>query len=52
MAVFECEGSEKGRRFRLKYLAGKEGGITVDSLVGPPGGDLESFVRAEIKKIG
>ncbi len=49
-AVFESEGSEKVPRFRLVYLAGKEGTITVDFLVAPPGGEFKSYARGTMRR--
>jgi hypothetical protein len=51
-AGFDSEGSEKGSRFRLGYLAGNKGRITVDFLVTPLGGEFNSYVRGEIKTTG
>lgn len=48
-AVFETDPGGKGPRFRLVYEASKEGGLAVDFLIAPPGGEFKSYVKGALK---
>jgi hypothetical protein len=48
--VFDSAALEKGPRFRLVYRLNKEGALSVEFLVGPPGGEPKSYVTGLLKK--
>jgi hypothetical protein len=51
-AVFETDPGGKGPRFRLVYEPAPGGGLTVDFLMAPPGGEFKSYVKGALKRAG
>lgn len=51
-AVFETDSGGKGPRFRLVYEPAPGGGLTVDFLMAPPGGEFKSYVKGALKRAG
>jgi hypothetical protein len=51
-AAFETDPGGKGPRFRLVYEAAAGGGLTVDFLMAPPGGEFKSYVKGALKRAG
>jgi hypothetical protein len=51
-AVFETDPCGKGPRFRLVYEPAPGGGLTVDFLIAPPGGELKSYVKGALNRAG
>lgn len=49
-AIFETEPGGRGPRFRLVYEAAPGGGLTVDFLMAPPGGEFKSYVKGALKR--
>lgn len=48
--VFDSEGNDKGPRFRLLYEPTKDGALTVEFFVAPPGGELKCYLSGTIKR--
>ncbi len=48
--MFDSEGDGKGPRFRLIYEPAKDGALTVEFFIAPPGGELKSYVKGTIRK--
>ncbi len=48
--VFDSEASEKGPRFRLVYEMTKEGLLSVEFLIAPPGGEFKSYTKGVLKR--
>lgn len=51
-AMFETDPGGKGPRFRLVYEPAPGGGLTVDFLMAPPGGEFRSYVKGALKRAG
>ena len=49
-AVFDSEAGEKSPRFRLVYEVTKDGLLSVEFLVAPPGGELKSYTKGVLKR--
>jgi hypothetical protein len=48
--AFDSESGEKSSRFRLVYEMTKEGLLSVEFLVAPPGGELKSYTKGVLKR--
>jgi len=48
--VFESEASEKAPRFRLVYELAKDGILSVEFFIAPPGGEFKSYVKGTLKR--
>jgi hypothetical protein len=48
--VFESEASEKAPRYRLAYELAKDGTLSVEFFVAPPGGEFKSYVKGTLKR--
>ena len=48
--VFESEVTKKSPHFRLVYEITKEGSLSVEFFVAPPGGELKSYVKGVLKR--
>ena len=48
--ILDSDPAEKGPRFRLVYDLSKEGVLSVEFLIGPPGGELKSYTKGILKR--
>ena len=48
--VFDSEDAKQQPGFRLVYETTKEGGLSVEFLIAPPGGQLKSYVKGVLKR--
>jgi hypothetical protein len=48
--VFESPRGEKGPLFRLVYVWGADGVLSIEFLIAPPGGEFKSYIKGTAKK--
>jgi len=48
--IFDSEAPEKSPRFQLVYETTKEGLLSVEFLMAPPGGELRSYTKGVLKR--
>jgi hypothetical protein len=46
--IFDSDGGADAPRFRLAYEAGKDGALSIEFLVAPPGGELKTYVKGVV----